>query len=735
MKNKIKYISRILCSLLLVVSIFGIYKAKAEDAIFKITNISVKEKSDKVSVIDVSLSGGNIKNDVVFTDKDDYIKYNITIKNNSDNDYTIKSISDNNSSPNLEYTYNGLSNVKVEAGKEKTFELQIKYVQETNDLTITDKSVSLTITYEKVDGTIAQETITNDNNTTSKKTSSEKVNNPKTGDGVTKYIIIGIISLTGLIITTVNKKHLSKSLMVIALVSIVSIPLGVKADSDKFIIVMENEIKDAEYNVTFKSNGGKFADGTTSYVIPYRKSAGSLDVKISHTKNVDDTGKQLDYYDEDATSSYIVGTDRGDTDKAHVVTIAGAQKIVVDIYYNGESESYEGACVWAGNHPDYDCENDNNSTIDSHFLGGYQSGTFKINGNELNNMGHKKYIIDGDSVTFGFFSDYDSSGDGYGYYATVRAKIDVDMLKQEKVPTIDQDLIFAGWCLEPVCRPRDRVKLDEIYEDKTVYALWTQKESTLSKDKFREYTEVLYYNGYIPQTKIKQATLEEYNAVKDTLDESNIVSDEYDSVLPTYCWKTNDTIYYYSNGKIYLPEDSSELFWLFRYVTELDVSGFDTSRVINMEMMFSQMETIKTLDLSTFDTSNVTSMKQMFGIMDKLENLNLSSFKTKNVTDMRNMFASMRKIKELDLSTFDTTNVTSIREMFIMNPELEKIYVSDKFVVNSTDDRAFDYDTKLIGGAGTTYDVNHKGGEYARIDDPTNGKPGYFTDIKDKPQP
>ena len=72
MKNKIKYISRILCSLLLVVSIFGIYKAKAEDAIFKITNISVKEKSNKVSVIDVSLSDGNIKNDVVFTDSSVY---------------------------------------------------------------------------------------------------------------------------------------------------------------------------------------------------------------------------------------------------------------------------------------------------------------------------------------------------------------------------------------------------------------------------------------------------------------------------------------------------------------------------------------------------------------------------------------------------------------------------------------------------------------------------------------
>jgi len=738
MKNKIKYISRILCSLLLVVSIFGIYKAKAEDAIFKLTNISVKEKSNKVSVIDVSLSGGNIKNDVVFTDKDDYIKYNITIKNNSDNDYTIKSISDNNSSPNLEYTYNGLSNVKVEAGKEKTFELQIKYVQETNDLTITDKSVSLTITYEKVDGTIAQETITNDNNTTSIKTSSEKVNNPKTGDGVTKYIILGIISFTGLVITTVNKKHLSKSLMVIALVSIVSIPLGVKADSDKFIIVMENEIKDAEYNVTFKSNGGKFADGTTSYVIPYRKSAGPTGIKVSHTENVDDTGKKTEDYEEYWGNVNIVGTDRGDTDKAHVVTLDGANQIIVDIYYNGENSDYDWACVWEGSHPDYDCENDYSETINGEKLGGEHDGTYGVNGNELTNMGHKKYVIDGDSVTFGFVSDSSICGDGYGYYATVKANIEIDVMDTIPTPTIDQDLVFNGWCTETVCNEGNKINPNEITENMTVYAYWAKKESTLNKNKFRDYTKVQDTNGYIPQTKIKHATLEEFNQVKDTLTSSNIVSTD-NSVVPTYCWKTDDTIYYYSEGIIYLPADSSCLFWLFRYVEEIDVSGFDTSRVTSMEMMFSQLEKVKKLDLSTFDTSNVINMRQMFGITDKLEELDLSSFDTRNVTNMGSMFGSMKGIKTLDISNFDTSNVENFVEMFGYDDALETIYVSDKFVVNTTDSnkirRMFMYSRKLKGGKGTTYDESNVTSLYARIDDPTNGKPGYFTDIKDKPQP
>lgn len=247
MKKILKGISRVLFSLLLIVSIFGTFNVLAEEVIFKITNISVKEKSDKVTVNDVSLSGGQLKNDIVFTEKDDYIKYDITIKNSTTDDYTIKSITDDNTSPYLEYTYDDLSNIKLNAGEEETFELQIKYVQKTNNITISDQAVSLTLTYEKVDGTTGSETITNsDNNGTNTNTTptsndevkgaTDNIANPKTGDNVTTYIILGIISLVGLAITTINKKHLSKTLMVITLFGIIAIPFGVNANSSIFKI-------------------------------------------------------------------------------------------------------------------------------------------------------------------------------------------------------------------------------------------------------------------------------------------------------------------------------------------------------------------------------------------------------------------------------------------------------------------------------------------------------------------
>ena len=35
--------------------------------------------------------------------------------------------------------------------------------------------------------------------------------------------------------------------------------------------------------------------------------------------------------------------------------------------------------------------------------------------------------------------------------------------------------------------------------------------------------------------------------------------------------------------------------------------------------------------------------------------------------------------------------------------------------------------SKLVGGAGTRYNSSNANGDYARVDDPTNSKPGYFT--------
>jgi surface protein len=47
-------------------------------------------------------------------------------------------------------------------------------------------------------------------------------------------------------------------------------------------------------------------------------------------------------------------------------------------------------------------------------------------------------------------------------------------------------------------------------------------------------------------------------------------------------------------------------------LTELDVSGVDTSNVTDMAGMFNECSELTSLDVSGFDTSNVENMAGMF---------------------------------------------------------------------------------------------------------------------------
>ena len=246
MKKVLKNISRVLFSLLLVVSIFGVVNVLADQIVLKITKVEIKEKSNDVTVNDVSITGDSLNNNITFTEKGEYIKYEITIKNTLDQEVTIKNISDDNDSIYLEYTYDNLSNVKLNSNQEKTFELQIKYIKETNDNLVTNKSVKFNIEYEKEDGTTSTETITNTNN----------IINPKTGDNIGIFILLGTISLIGLVLTFISKRHLKKVFIFIGMVTIL-VPIGVLAVTKicKFEMVFKNNIKSMAQAGLYKEDG------------------------------------------------------------------------------------------------------------------------------------------------------------------------------------------------------------------------------------------------------------------------------------------------------------------------------------------------------------------------------------------------------------------------------------------------------------------------------------------------
>ncbi|MCR5621039.1 MAG: DUF285 domain-containing protein [Treponema sp.] len=178
-------------------------------------------------------------------------------------------------------------------------------------------------------------------------------------------------------------------------------------------------------------------------------------------------------------------------------------------------------------------------------------------------------------------------------------------------------------------------------------------------------------------------------------------------------WLDGTSIKYYAEGytdtgkKILLDADSSGMFSGCRYLTSIDVSGFDTR--------------------------NVTNMYQVFNFCEALTNITgLDSWDTSNVTKMREMFYGCNVLSIIDLSSFDTHNVTSMYYMFYYCYALTTIYASENFVTASVTDsvKMFGECTNIKGGGTppTSFKNAYQDKTYARIDGGSGStSPGYFT--------
>ncbi|HBI6800845.1 TPA: BspA family leucine-rich repeat surface protein [Listeria monocytogenes] len=142
--------------------------------------------------------------------------------------------------------------------------------------------------------------------------------------------------------------------------------------------------------------------------------------------------------------------------------------------------------------------------------------------------------------------------------------------------------------------------------------------------------------------------------------------------------------------------DISRMFVLCRKLSELDVSGLNTSSVTNMSTVFGNTNSLKELDISNFDTSSVTDMSYMFAACESLEELDLSTLDTSSVANMRGMFGECNSLEKLDLSTFDTSSVTNMQIMFVECTSLEELDLSTFDTSSVTNmDRMFENSTAL----------------------------------------
>lgn len=180
-------------------------------------------------------------------------------------------------------------------------------------------------------------------------------------------------------------------------------------------------------------------------------------------------------------------------------------------------------------------------------------------------------------------------------------------------------------------------------------------------------------------------------------------------------------------------ENITSMSGMFKNTAIPDFSFLESWNVSNVENMSSMFEGTKDtqMDLSSWNVSKVKNMTNMF-LSSSLTNLNISTWDTPLLENMYQMLRYTR-LTTLDISKLDTRNVTNMVWSLTQMNNLNTVYVGENWntegITGGNGASMFDGTFKIVGGAGTVHinEQQYTNQSRARIDDPDNGKPGYFS--------
>ena len=485
---------------------------------------------------------------------------------------------------------------------------------------------------------------------------------------------------------------------------------------------------DDSVTITFYSgSGGSFSGGSTTNTVVYVGANQHIE-KYSHTENIDDTGLKSSNYGNSWTNSNIRGTDRTSANSnAHVVTIDGASELTVDLYFNGESISWDWVSVFAGNYPSYTAYDNYSSTgavtqamgapnstnkYGGSSLSGVTFGTYTVNGNTLTNMGHVTLTIPGDTVTFAFRSDGSGCGQGYGYYAIISADVRQTLSGTYKEPTANDPLYkFDSWNSSSD-GSGSTVDIKNVTSSTQVYAKYVENlidsgtygscawklrgNGTLeigTSGQACTLSSTSSYSGWPWYSNRDQVTNVVFNGNVSTSAQangmfygmSNLTSLDLSSLNMSSTTAMNNFL----NGDrnltdLVLPTstgaltDTSSMFYGCNGLKSLDISGLNTRDVVNAYRTFYGCTGLTSLTLGNFASGGkATDLSQLFYNCNELSQLDVSRIDVSQTTTMSNMFNGCSNLTQLDVSGFRPSLCTYFNGMFSYCSRLTSLDLSD----------------------------------------------------------
>lgn len=142
------------------------------------------------------------------------------------------------------------------------------------------------------------------------------------------------------------------------------------------------------------------------------------------------------------------------------------------------------------------------------------------------------------------------------------------------------------------------------------------------------------------------------------------------------------------------PKNETKFDYLFyknTNLTNINVSGWDTSNITSLRSVFASMTNLERVDFADWDVRNVTDFYAMFDGSLNVNTFDVSKWDTCSAINMGWMF-SKNNLKTLDVSNFNTSKVTNMHAMFLAPKSLTRLDISNFDTSNVLDfGRAFSY--------------------------------------------
>ena len=246
---------RILNVLFIFMLSFTIVNAKSVD--FSISSVDVLEKSTSVEVDTLSFVSNKIDTSTTLKEKDDYIIYDVNVKNNDNEDYKLIRIEDNNENTNIDVSY---ESDKTEINSNDSINIQVKVTyskvaKNINKKTLKDFDVILVL--QDTNGDIY-----------------ERIINPNTGDNIILYIVLFVLSIIGFWLIIKEKRKTGLSIFIVLLLFSPFMILGKEEYRVPIRFSNINVIGEFDvYDIVIDNGDGT----TTTRSIKYGDPIGSLD--------------------------------------------------------------------------------------------------------------------------------------------------------------------------------------------------------------------------------------------------------------------------------------------------------------------------------------------------------------------------------------------------------------------------------------------------------------------------